>query len=237
MYSLRMSFCSVPPSLRAVDPALLRRRDVHPPDQRRRRVDRHRGRDLVERQFGQQQLHIGQRGDAHPALAELSRRQRIVVVVAHQRGHVEGDAQPRLPVVEQAAEAHVGLLRAAEAREHPDRPRPPAIAGRMHAARVRVLARQTQVALHIPARVLQRRRVVQPLNRPRRDRHKRPRPLPTLRLHPSVPLRPLAPQSRDRVAVEHSTPPSPSDPKCIGTCSPIPRTPDGLTVEPQPRWS
>jgi hypothetical protein len=44
-------------------------------------------------------------------------------------------------VVEQVAEALVGLLGGAEARELPHRPQPPAVHARVHAARERILAR------------------------------------------------------------------------------------------------
>ena len=47
-YSLRMSFCSVPPSARALDAVRLRVGDVHREDHRGRPVDRHRRRDRAE---------------------------------------------------------------------------------------------------------------------------------------------------------------------------------------------
>jgi hypothetical protein len=58
----------------------------------------------------------------------------------HQRRHVEGRGEPRLPVVEQVAEALVGLLRGAEARELAHRPQAPAVHRRVDAARERELA-------------------------------------------------------------------------------------------------
>ena len=50
--------------------------------------------------------------------------------------------QAGLAVVEQVAEALVGLLRRPEARELAHRPQPPAVHARVHAARERELARQ-----------------------------------------------------------------------------------------------
>ncbi len=49
MYSFRMSFCSVPESARERHALLLGDRQVHGEQHRRRRVDRHRRRDVVER--------------------------------------------------------------------------------------------------------------------------------------------------------------------------------------------
>ena len=51
----------------------------------------------------------------------------VVGVVAHQRRHVERRRQPGLPVVEQVAEALVGLLRRTEPGELAHRPQPAAI--------------------------------------------------------------------------------------------------------------
>jgi hypothetical protein len=90
-----------------------------------------------------------------------------VGVVAVQRRHVERHRQPRLAVVEQVAEALVRLLRGAEAREHAHRPRLPAIARRVDATRVRILARRSHRA-RIDARVAG---VVHALDRPARCRH------------------------------------------------------------------
>jgi hypothetical protein len=72
MYSLRMSFCSVPPTCADVDPLLLRHRQVHREEDRRRRVDGHRGRHLAEGDAVEEGLHVGQRVDRHAALAHLA---------------------------------------------------------------------------------------------------------------------------------------------------------------------
>ena len=65
----------------------------------------------------------------------------VVGVVAHQRGHVEGRREAGLAVVEQVAEALVGLLARAEAGELAHRPQPPAVHRLVDAARERVGAR------------------------------------------------------------------------------------------------
>ena len=53
-------------------------------------------------------------GDAEPA--DLARATGIVAVQAHERRQIEGGAQAGLALVEQKAEAFVGLPRRAEAR-------------------------------------------------------------------------------------------------------------------------
>ena len=98
--------------------------------------------DLAEVDPGEQRLHVIQRVDRHALAADLAQRARVVGVVAHQRRHVERRGQPRLPVIEQVAEALVGLLRRPEPRELPHRPQPAPVHRRIHAARERKLARQ-----------------------------------------------------------------------------------------------
>ena len=66
---------------------------------------------------------------------------RVVGVAAHQRRHVEGDAQPAAAAAEDHLVALVGLLGVAEAGELPDRPGAAAVAGRVEPARERELAR------------------------------------------------------------------------------------------------
>ena len=73
---------------------------------------------------GEQRLHVVERVDRDALAADLAQRSRVVGVVAHQRRHVEGGRQPGLAVVEQVAEALVGLLGGAEAGELAHRPQP-----------------------------------------------------------------------------------------------------------------
>ena len=114
---------------------------VQEQEQRRRRVDRHRGRDLVERDPVEEQLHVGERVDRDAGAADLARGALVVGVVAELRRQVEGDREPGLPAVEQVAEALVRLLRRGEARVLAHRPRPAAVHVGVGAARERVLAR------------------------------------------------------------------------------------------------
>ena len=147
---------------------LLADQDVERDEHRRRRVDRHRGGDAVERDAVEQRLHVGERRDGDAALAHLAERQRVVGVAAHQRRQVEGDRQPAAAVLEQVLEARVRLGRAAVAGELAHRPDPAAVHRLVDAARVRVLTGVAEVALVVePGDV---RRPVHRLDRAARDR-------------------------------------------------------------------
>ncbi len=146
-----------PAERRHRDAALFRRGDVHGPDGRSRAVDGHRGGDFIERDALEEDLHVGQRRDRHTALAELAERHWVVVVVAVERRHVKGDRESRLPLLQQVAEAHVGLLGGAEAREHTHRPGLGAIHRRLHAARVGILAGEAEIAVVVELRSIRGR--------------------------------------------------------------------------------
>ena len=92
-----------------------------------RRVDRHRGRDLVERDSVEQRLHVAERVDRDARAADLALCERVVGVVAELRREVERDREAGLPALEQVAEARVRLLRRAVARVLADRPRTAAV--------------------------------------------------------------------------------------------------------------
>ena len=153
-----MSFWVVPSSARARHALLLGRGDVHRPDRRGRRVDRHRGAHAVERQALEQQLHVGQAAHGDAARPELALGLLVVGVVAVQRRHVVGDREARLAGVEQLAEADVGVLGRAEAREHAHRPGPRPVARGVDAARERRLARAGRCRAAGPGRRSGRRR-------------------------------------------------------------------------------
>ena len=72
----------------------------------------------------EQQLHVLERVDRHPDLADLALGARVVRVVAHLGGQVEGAAQAGLAGGEQEVEALVGLRGAAEAGVLAHRPGP-----------------------------------------------------------------------------------------------------------------
>jgi hypothetical protein len=75
MYSLRMSVWIV---LRARDALLLADADVEGEQDRRGRVDRHRSRDLVERDAAEERLHVRERVDRDALAADLAERARMV---------------------------------------------------------------------------------------------------------------------------------------------------------------
>ena len=147
MYSLRMSAWIVPARCSGGDALLLGGDHVVGEHDRRGRVDRHRHRHIAERDAGEQRLHVVERVDGHALAADLAQRPRMVGVVAHQRRHVEGRRQAGLPLVEQVAEALVGLLGRPEARELAHRPEAPAVHRRVDAARERIAAGQPDLAL------------------------------------------------------------------------------------------
>jgi hypothetical protein len=140
----------------ARDALLLADADVVGEDDRGRRVDRHGGRDVGERDASEQRLHVGERVDRDALAADLAQRARVIRVVAHERRHVERGREPRLPVVEEVPEALVRLLRGAEAGELPHRPQPAAVHRRVHAPRERVLAGVAEVARVVDLGVLGR---------------------------------------------------------------------------------
>ena len=154
MYSLRMSVWIVPRSSVARHALLLADADVEREQHRRRRVDRHRGRDLAERDPAEERLHVGERVDRDALAADLAERPRVVGVVAHQRRHVEGRREAGLAVLEQVAEALVRLLGRAEAGELAHRPELPAVHRRVDAARERVHAGVAEVALVVDVDVV-----------------------------------------------------------------------------------
>ena len=136
-----------PAELRARDALLLADARVEGEQDRRGRVDRHRRRDLAERDAGEQRLHVVERVDRDALAADLAERARVVGVVAHQRRHVEGGRETRLAVLEQVAEALVRLLGGAEPGELPHRPELAAVHRRVDAARERIDAGEAEVAL------------------------------------------------------------------------------------------
>ena len=123
--------------------------------------------DPLQRQAVEQDLHVGQGADRDATRAELALGLGVVRVVAVQRRHVVGDRQAGLAGREQLVEALVRVLGGPEPGEHPHRPQPAAVAGRMDAPRERRLARQTDARLGV---VAERPRAVQPIDREVADR-------------------------------------------------------------------
>ena len=156
-----------PAQLGPLDALLLGDADVEGEQHRRRAVDRHRGRDLAERDALEERLGVGERVDRDAFAPDLAERARVVGVVAHQRRHVEGGREAGLPMVEQVAEALVRLLGGAEAGELAHRPEPAAVHRRVDAARERVRAGVAEVAVVVELDALRRveRLVLEPGDR------------------------------------------------------------------------
>ncbi len=124
-----------------VDALALGGDQVHAEDRDGRAGDRHRGRDVAERDVLEQDLHVGGRVDGDTAVADLAQRTRVVGVPPHQRRHVERHGESAAPRLQDHLVPLVGLLGVAEARELADGPRTAAVAGRVQAAGERVLPR------------------------------------------------------------------------------------------------
>ena len=127
MYSLRMSFWTVPRSLLRRDALLLADELVEQQQHRRGRVDRHRRRDLVERDAVEGRPHVVERVDRHAGAADLAQAARVVGVQAELRRQVEGHREPGRAVGEQVLVALVGLLRRGVAGVLAHRPQPLAV--------------------------------------------------------------------------------------------------------------
>ena len=165
MYSFRMSVWIVPRSAVGRDALALGDADVEGEQDRRRRVDRHRRRDLAERDAGEERLHVGERVDRDALAADLAERALVVGVEPHQRRHVEGGREAGLPVGEQVAEALVRLLRRPEAGELAHRPEAPAVHRRVDAAGERVRAGSAEIALVVDRDVVRSCTAARPRSR------------------------------------------------------------------------
>ena len=149
MYSLRTSFCTVPVSFGARHALLFPDDHIHREQNRRRRVDRHRGRDPIERDLAKELREILDRIDGDTDPSDLSVRHRVVGVVPHLRRKIECGGQPRLPRREQLTEPAIGLLRRAESGILAHRPQPAGVHRGVDAARKGELARRAEVARRI----------------------------------------------------------------------------------------
>ena len=91
MYSFRMSFCKRAGNFFPVGALLFRDDEVHGPQNRGGRIDGHRDGGLLQVDAVEEDLHVLERVDGDAALADFAFALRVVGVVAHQRGQIEGD--------------------------------------------------------------------------------------------------------------------------------------------------
>ena len=149
MNSLRMSFWSVPVSSARGTPAFSAA-TMYIAQIIAAGVDGHRGADLADGQPRQQDLHVGQAADRHPARPELPGRVRIVMVVAVGVGMSYAIDSPVPPSAMSRGSAR-SCPRPRRAGEHPHRPQPSPMAGGVDAAGEQRGARLPEVALRVPA--------------------------------------------------------------------------------------
>ena len=122
MYSFRMSFCRVPVSVVQSAPCRSATTRIHGQDHRGRRVDRHRGADVLQPDPVEQTLHVGKRGNADAALADFATRQGMVGIAPHQGRQVEGDTETGAPGRQQFLVTPVGVRRRSESGKLPHGP-------------------------------------------------------------------------------------------------------------------
>ena len=154
MYSFSTSFWVVPRELCGRHALLLADELVQEQQHRRGGVDRHRGRDLGQRDAVEHPPHVVDRVDGHAGAAHLARAQRVVRVAAELGGEVEGHREARRPVLDQVAEALVRLRRGGVARVLAHRPRAAAVHVGVDAAGERVVARLAEALLEVRLHVV-----------------------------------------------------------------------------------
>ena len=118
----------------------LRDGDVEREQDDRRRVDRHRRRDAIERDAVEERGHVLDRVDGDADAADFAGGERVIRVVAHLRGQIEGDAQPAHALRQQVAVPRIRFGGGAEARVLPHRPEAAAVHRGLEAAGVGIEA-------------------------------------------------------------------------------------------------
>ena len=114
---------------------------------RRRGVDRHRGRDAVERDLVEADPHVLDRVDRDAGAADLALAERVVGVAAELGRQVEGHREPGRAVLDQVAVALVGVLGGGEAGVLAHRPEPVAVHPVVDTAGERRFARLAEALL------------------------------------------------------------------------------------------
>ena len=129
-----------------VEPALLRHREVHRPDDSGGAVDRLADGDVFKRDVRVETMHVLDGVDRDAAAPDFTGGERVVGIATHERWKVEGGGEAgvglrALGVFQQVLEAGVGVVGGAEAGELAHGPQPCAIHAFVDAAGERELAR------------------------------------------------------------------------------------------------
>ena len=137
----------MPRSLLGRHALLLADQLVHQQQARRGRVDRHRRRDLVQRDLVERRAHVVDRVDRDAGAADLAEAARVVAVEPELGRQVEGHRQAGPALGEQVAVALVGLLGARVAGVLAHRPDLLAVHLAVHAAGVGEVAGLAELEL------------------------------------------------------------------------------------------
>ena len=149
MYSLRMSFWTVPAELAGVGAAAPGCCDVEREQDGGGGVDGHRGGDGVELYARKEALHVLDGVDGDADLADFAEGHGVVGVIADLGGEIEGDGEAGGAVREEEFVAAVGLLGVAHAGVLAHGPEAAAVHGGLDAAGEGVLAGVVEVAVGV----------------------------------------------------------------------------------------
>ena len=119
--------------------------NVHGPEDRGRRVDRHGCGQLVHGKPVKEDFHVFQGVDGHTTPATFSARSGVLRIIAHECWHIEGGGQSCLSMIDEVVKPLIGFFSASKARKHPHGPQPAAIHGGLHPAGIRVLSWEAQL--------------------------------------------------------------------------------------------
>ena len=171
------------PDLILAHPLLLGHGDVHGQQDGSGGVDGHGSGDFVQRNLPEKDLHVRERVDGHPTLADFSPAQGVIGIPAHEGRHVEGSAESGLPLGQKVTKPLVGFLRGSHSSEHAHGPKPTPVHVGLNSSGVRVLAREPDFLPEVVPLDVQRG--VKRLNLHAGNRRE---PFPALAMKPSMVL-------------------------------------------------
>ncbi len=151
MYSLRMSFCTVPEIFGEVSALFFGDGDVEAEKNRGGGVDGHGSGDFFERDAIEKRFHVLEGIDGHADFADFAESEGMIGVDADLRGEIEGDGEASLAFAEEVAIALVGFDGAAEAGVLAHGPEAAAVHGGVDAAGIGEFARVAESGFRIGA--------------------------------------------------------------------------------------